>query len=230
MNLHLLHTGPLSVNTYIVPVSQNEVFVVDPADCAFSHDEGSVVSFLASKKLVPVAVVLTHGHFDHVSGLVSLKKAFPDLPVAIHKDDVAMIGANSSVFQERALTQMSFIDFLPFVSKLPEPTAFLEEKKSLADVFASANLSEEAKKSLSNWEVLHTPGHTEGSCCLYNEAERTLISGDTLFFQSWGRTDLEGGSERKIYASLMRLKDYCKEETVVYPGHDHYGFTIKENF
>jgi glyoxylase-like metal-dependent hydrolase (beta-lactamase superfamily II) len=141
-----------------------------------------------------------------------------------------MIGANSSVFQERALTQMSFIDFLPFVSNLPEPTAFLEEKKSLADVFTSANLSEEAKKSLSNWEVLHTPGHTEGSCCLYNEAERTLISGDTLFFQSWGRTDLEGGSERKIYASLMRLKDYCKEETVVYPGHDHYGFTIKENF
>ena len=224
-----MHTGPLKVNTYLISLSDSEAIVVDPADCRFSHDEGSVVSYLSSKNIKPVAVILTHGHFDHVSGLSFIKKSFPDIQIALHKEDSSMLGANSEDMQRTSLSQVGFEQFLPFVSNLPDATAFLEDKKTLDKIFDCKNFSDEAKKSLSGWEVLHTPGHTEGSYCLYNESERTLISGDTLFYQSWGRTDLIGGSERKIHASLMKINEYCEEDTKVYPGHDYYGFTLSEN-
>ncbi len=230
MNLHLLHTGPLAVNTYLVHLSEKEVLVIDPADCLFSQDEGSVVSYLASKELKPVAVVLTHGHFDHVSGLPFLKKSFPNVPVVIHKADSDMIGKNSEVQQGKSLSQMGFFEFVPYVKNLPEATAFLEDGKTLSEILGDCDCSSEAKKSLENWQVMHTPGHTEGSCCLYNEDELKLISGDTLFYHSWGRTDLAGGSERKIHQSLAKIADYCEEQTKVYPGHDHAGFTLEENF
>ncbi|WP_407425198.1 MBL fold metallo-hydrolase [Treponema sp.] len=231
MNLHLLRTGPLAVNTYIVPLSDSEVFVVDPADCAFSDDEGSVVSFLKSNNLKPVAVILTHGHFDHISGLPSLVKSFPGIPVAIHKKDSALIGSLSADLQNISLSQMGFTQFLPFVSDLPDATHFLEDFKILSQVFENySGFSEEAKTSLSKWQVLHTPGHTEGSVCLYNEEDLTLLSGDTVFYHSWGRTDLYGGSESKIRKSLLKILDYCEENTKVYPGHDHNGFLLKDNF
>ena len=230
MNLHLLHTGPLSVNTYIVPLCGNKVFVLDPADCPFSRDEGSVLSFLASKKMEPVAVILTHGHFDHVSGLPSLKKAFPSLPIVIHEDDSAMIGPDSSLLQGKALSQMGFDEFLPFVSSLPKADFFLKDKKTLAQILESCNLSGDLLSALSEWEVLHTPGHTPGSCCLYNERECTLLSGDTIFYHSWGRTDLIGGNEAQIHQSLLKVFRYCDEESRVYSGHDGGAFLLGENF
>ncbi len=230
MNLHCLRTGPFSVNTYFIPVSENEVVVIDPAACPYSGDEDSVLDYLNSKNLIPVAVVLTHGHFDHVSGLPVLKKSFPKLPVAIHGLDSHLIGHNSQISQGKALWQMGFEEFLPFVSDLSEADFLLEEKKSLAQIFSSLELSDEAKNSLTEWSIIHTPGHTEGSCCLYNELEKTLISGDTLFYRSWGRTDLDGGNESKIHESLFKIKDLCDEKSKVYPGHDYFGFTLSENF
>ncbi|WP_294427512.1 MBL fold metallo-hydrolase [uncultured Treponema sp.] len=230
MNLHCMHTGPLKVNTFLISVSDSEAIVVDPADCRFSRDEGSVVSFLSARNIKPVAVILTHGHFDHVSGLPVIKKSFPDIQIAIHREDSAMLGEHSEDLQGNALSQVGFDRFLPFVSNLPDATAFLDDGKTLAQILDCEKFSDEAQKSLAQWEVMHTPGHTEGSCCLYNEDERTLISGDTLFFQSWGRTDLIGGNERKIHASLAKINDWCEEDTKVYPGHDYYGFKLSENF
>lgn len=228
MSLHLMRTGALAVNTCIVPLAGDKVFVVDPADCRFSHDEGSVVSYLASKNLTPAAVVLTHGHFDHVSGLPFIKKSFPGIPIAIHKEDAAYIGAQSEQTQGESLRQIGFYEFLPFVANLPEATAFLEDGKSLAQVFADCGFDDDTKNALAQWEVLHTSGHTQGSCCLYNKDELTLISGDTLFYQSWGRTDLPGGNERLIHRSLAKIAGHCEKETRVYPGHDHAGFTLNE--
>ena len=133
MEIKLLHTGPLGVNTLIVPLAERYVFVVDPASCAFCDDENIVASYLAQEKLEPVAIVLTHGHFDHVAGLPFLRKVYPNIPILIHKDDAEMIGADSGRLQGASLAQMGFYDFTPSVTNLPEPTAFLQDGKTLAD-------------------------------------------------------------------------------------------------
>ena len=78
---------------------------------------------------------------------------------------------------------------------------------------------------MSQWKVIHTPGHSPGSVCYYNEKEKLLISGDTLFdYGGYGRTDMIGGDEALIQKSLSELKRIVKSGTKVYPGHDSFGF------
>lgn len=228
--MHVIRTGPISVNSLVVPLVRNLVFVVDPACCQYTNDSDVILDFLKQNKLEPVAIILTHGHFDHVSGLSLLNKAFPEIPIAIHKADSNLIGADSEAFQKKHLEPMGFDEFLPYVSNLPAPTHFLEDGKSLAETFADVITEEDLRTAFSKWKTLHTPGHTEGSCCLYNEEDLALISGDTLFYRSWGRTDLPGGSESKIRKSLLRLADEIEESAAVYPGHEKYGFKMEENF
>lgn len=237
--IYVIETGPLALNTCIVELSGSQALIIDPADCAFSGDEGKTVRFLQEKVLSPLAVILTHGHFDHVSGLKTLKKQFPHVPILIHKEDRAFIGKESAVMQKKSLEPMRFTEFLPFVSDLPEPTDFLEDKQTLAtvrgitDALKNDSLAEKISKELNTWTVLHTPGHTRGSCCLFCPSHcntPVLLSGDTVFFHSWGRTDLPSGSEKQIKHSLAFLYKTLPPETMVYPGHDEYGFIIEENY
>lgn len=223
-DITVIHTGPFLVNTLIIPVSGKYVLIVDPAACELSGDKHKITSYIAGAGLVPVAVVLTHGHFDHVSGLPALKNCFPDIPVVIHKNDREMIGFASADVQSRCLAQMGLNQFLPAVSNLPEPSGFLDDGKTLCDCIPLDSEFDELKK----WKVIHTPGHTPGSVCLYNEADRCLVSGDTLFYHSFGRTDLYGGNESDIYRSLDKLRSVIKGDTLVYPGHEYYGFRFDE--
>lgn len=224
MKIVTIATGPLGENSLIVPLEENRVFIVDPASCAFSGDEKKITSYLAANSLKPAAVILTHGHFDHVAGLPFLKKCFPNLPILIHKDDSQMIGANSERIQSFDLAMMGFEDFIPSVSNLPDATNFLEDGKTLADCL------EISDSALAKWKVIHTPGHTKGSCCFYNRDEKILIAGDTIFYRSWGRTDLFGGSEEDMEKSLAKVKKIISPDTMIYSGHEYSGFKAADGF
>ncbi|MBR7063563.1 MAG: MBL fold metallo-hydrolase, partial [Treponema sp.] len=100
--------------------------------------------------------------------------------------------------------------------------------ETLDNVFSA--LPDNVKSALSKWKIILTPGHTPGSVCLYNDDEHILISGDTMFYHSWGRTDLEGGSEKDMMNSLRLLINTLPGDTIVYPAHDSYGFKLEDNF
>ena len=219
-------TGPLQVNTLIVPLVENKVFVVDPANCNFSGDEGKIFDYLEKNHLEPVAIALTHGHFDHVAGLAPFKKKY-NIPIAIHKDDSKMIGSDSQTEQGHALSLMGFGVFLPFVSNLPAADCFFEDGDTLDKTYSS--FSGDVAAALSEWSVIHTPGHTQGCVCLYNQSRKILISGDTMFYHSWGRTDLPGGSEPQIHKSLKKIRNLVEKDALVFPGHDFSGFELSEN-
>lgn len=244
MDLEPIQTGVLGVNTWIVPLSGPAVMIVDPAACQVSGDENVIIDYLEENKLTPVAVLLTHGHFDHVQGLPVLKKKWPDLSIVIHKDDSRCIGADSAAMQERFLRPMGagMYALIGSVSNLPEPTALLEDGITLDKVIDSKILIDEISENdaapdveavehaLSQWQVIHTPGHTPGCVCFYNESESVLISGDTMFAGSYGRTDLYGGDDVTIKKSLCRLVEELPRDTLVYPGHGEYGFSLGENY
>ncbi len=230
MNPIVIKTGPLRVNTVIVPLSGCDAFVVDPAACAFSKDENVIISRLEKEGLNPVAIVLTHGHFDHVSGLPAMNKKYPGIPILIHKGDSGFVGPNSAETHDEHLYRMGFDEFLPSVTNLPPATSFLVDGKSLLDCMedSASKLPEETKNALADWKIIHTPGHTEGGVCLLNKKEKILVSGDTLFYHSWGRTDLPGGNERELQKSLSAILYEIENDVRIFPGHDKCGFTKED--
>ena len=242
--IKIIQTGPFQVNSLLVDlsgpdfVSGDKIFITDPADCDFSLDSNSILNFVEEKKLEIAFVLLTHGHFDHVSGLKSIKKQFPEVPVLIHLKDGDFLGEKGNYTQKLSLEMMGFEEFLPFVTDLPCADGFLEEGENLFSALKKGNalcknrvklFGEKEEAALSDWRVLHTPGHTEGSVCIYNEKQRSLIAGDTVFYHSLGRTDLPGGSEGAIQKSLKRLYHELSSNTLVYSGHEYCGFTLGEN-
>lgn len=158
--------------------------------------------------------VFTHGHFDHTSALPFLHALFPETPIAIHKDDSCYLGESATTididdFSELGLTRY-VENFFEQEGPLPAPTLLLNDGDTLP--FAP------------EWSVIHTPGHSPGSVCLYNENEKTLLSGDTLFAGGgYGRTDLRGGSYPQLMKSLNRLSK-LPAGTKVLPGHGEYTY------
>lgn len=225
-NMQRILTGTFQINTWIVPLCENKVFVVDPAACITTGDENAIIDYLKYNDLEPVGFFLTHGHFDHITGTAPLKAEWTNAPLACHKADCEIAGENAFSAQAPILQYMGLLEMLPALKDLPEPDAPLNGGERLNSVFGGTHLSDKVNDCLSSWLVIHTPGHSDGSCCLYNEKQKTLISGDTVFFRAWGRTDLPGGNEKKFIKSLKSLKDSLPDDTKVYPGHDAYGFTL----
>ncbi len=112
MKIDCIQTGPFGVNTYIVEIEDNKCFIVDPAACRFTRDTEKFSAYLDSSGLEPVAIVLTHGHFDHVSGLKFLREKYPEIEIYIHNDDAPMIGHDSEKMQGPGLESMGFDVFV----------------------------------------------------------------------------------------------------------------------
>lgn len=216
--IQIKQTGLLSVNTLIVPVCDNKVFIVDPAACSISGDSFSFLNFLKTNNLECIGIILTHSHFDHITGLFELKEIFPNAKIAIHKDEASEIQAGLGPMNQSILQNFGMSSLIPFFNQFVNPDILLQDKNNLS-IFAQSP-DEKLSSELKKWIVIHTPGHSPGSICLYNEEKRVLISGDTLFYGTCGRTDMYGGNQRTIEASLAKLDRIIPNGTKVYPGHE----------
>ncbi|MCF0132771.1 MAG: MBL fold metallo-hydrolase [Blautia sp.] len=191
MTLQKCILGSVSTNCYFGKNNESgEMFIVDPADYA-----DRIIAKVSEMQGKPVAVLLTHGHFDHILAANEICRYYR-IPIYAHHLEQDML-LDPSV-------NMSAYSFEQCSIKVDKPLEDLQ-------------MIEVAGFSI---QVLHTPGHTKGSCCYYLEDESILLSGDTLFYGSVGRTDFPGGSSEEIRMSLHRLVDNLPEDTVVYPGHD----------
>jgi glyoxylase-like metal-dependent hydrolase (beta-lactamase superfamily II) len=193
MKIDRLILGDFQSNSYVV--RQNE----SASDCVIVDaglDAQDLVAFLESHQLRPVAVVLTHGHIDHIEGLGLLRQRFPTVKVYIHKLD-----AHFLTDPDANLSSLAGGDFVT-----GQADVLLEDGQVI----------EEAGIRLS---VLHTPGHTPGGICLCAQQEGVLFSGDTLFADSVGRTDFPGGSMEQLLAGIRDKLLTLPDQTVVHPGH-----------
>ena len=183
--------GPVYTNCYLLKNKETgELIIVDPADCPEKIE--MKISRMNGK---PVAILLTHGHFDHILAAQAVKEKY-NIPIYACRQEEEMLREPSVNMTDRMHKPCSV-----------RPDVFLEDLQ----VFEAAGFS---------IQMLHTPGHTKGSCCYYLKDERVLFSGDTLFCGSVGRTDFPGGSSREIRESLHKLLNALPDETNVYPGHD----------
>lgn len=189
MEVYCIPGGILGANTYIVHAKDSDsAIVIDPTDYEMLR------SFMESKGLRPIALLLTHGHFDHTSGLVQTARQY-NLPVYMHPSDLPML-ADPNLSGLRLFFPDA--DFDPWYEIIP----LLDEQVVQLDDLTV--------------KVLSTPGHSQGSVCYF--IEDCLFTGDTLFKRGYGRTDLWGGNIRALFTSLERLRK-LHAETNVYPGH-----------
>ncbi len=193
MKIDRLILGDFQSNSYVLRRDETttDCLIIDTG-----LEASELMDFLAEHELAPAAVILTHGHIDHIVGLVSVREAFPEVKVYIHRLDAEMLAnpnANLSVLAGTAFSTA--------------PANILLED---GDTVTEAGLT---------LQVLHTPGHTAGGVCLYAEPEGDVFVGDTLFADSVGRSDFPGGDGNLLIESIRNKLLTLPPETTVWPGH-----------
>lgn len=191
LEIRKLIVGPVRTNCYIVNTKGNkDAVIIDPGEDAFL-----IELKITEWKLNPVAILLTHGHFDHITAVDTLKEKY-GIKVYAHK------------MEKEILTTDKNLGIMVGADRIRiDADEYLVEN----DIVDVAGIS---------FKVIHTPGHTIGSCCYYVEDEKTLFSGDTLFFHSHGRTDFPTGSQSAIIRSIVEKLLVLEDDTKVYPGHE----------
>jgi glyoxylase-like metal-dependent hydrolase (beta-lactamase superfamily II) len=183
--------GPLQCNCSIVGDEQTrEAMVIDPGD-----EVDDILAILKKENLTLKQIVVTHAHIDHVGGAMKLKRA-TGAPILMNQNDYALL--------KMLDMQAAWIGMRP-----PGPVE-IDESADDGRVLQIGSIAA---------NVIHTPGHTEGSICLFMPSEKKLIAGDTLFAGSIGRTDLPGGSFEKIIRSIHNSLMSLPDDVVVIPGH-----------
>lgn len=204
MRISVLCQGPFGTNCYIVE-DEGECILIDAP-----YPASTIIAQLEKLSLTPSWILLTHGHFDHVLATGPLKEKYPDIRIAVSAADAAYLASGG----ERVWRDISYFS---------AEGAFTAQASGTADDFI---IVDEESKLPMGFRLIMTPGHTEGGVCYYNEKEKVLFSGDTLFRRSVGRTDLEGGNQLVLASSLRKLAA-LPPDTLVLPGHGN-STTISE--
>ena len=193
MKIDLLILGAYQTNCYILRESEGakDCLIIDTG-----LEAGELIDFLKRDKLNPVAVILTHGHADHIGGIEPLRATFAEIKVYIHKLDAEMLTTS-----EHNLSMLA-----GEVVETGPADLFIED----GDIIEAAGIK---------LEVFHTPGHTPGGICLYSKDEGIVFTGDTLFADSIGRTDFPGGNMQQLVNGIKQKLCALPDETVCLTGH-----------
>ena len=187
----ILPVGPLQCNCSVIgDETTREAMVIDPG-----AEIQNILALVRKHNLQVKQIVITHAHIDHVGGAMKLRAA-TGAPILLNQSDYELL--------KMLDVQASWIGVAP---------------PGKVDIDQSIGQADTIKAGSLMANVLSTPGHTEGSVCLYFPSEKKLIAGDTLFAGSIGRTDLPGGSFEKIIDSLHEKLLTLPDGTVVTPGH-----------
>lgn len=186
--------NPIAENTYLLFNANGESAIIDPG-CYFENERKELTDFIDTHKLVPKFLLNTHCHLDHVFGNKLIGERY-HLPLHIHPAeqpvlDAAPISGN--------LWNLPFDNFSGEVRYLRE--------------------GEQIELAGARFVILFTPGHSPGSVSFYCAEQKILISGDVLFRQGIGRTDLPGGNHQQLLRSIREQLLVFPDDTVVYPGH-----------
>jgi glyoxylase-like metal-dependent hydrolase (beta-lactamase superfamily II) len=194
IEIKIFSFNPFQVNTYLLYDQTGESVIVDAA-CMEDDEKEELEQYIRQHGLKPVRLIYTHCHVDHTVGNTFVTETF-GLQAEVHP--------KGKLFWETA-REFSSVFNVPF-DKPMNPVRFLED-------------GDEVRFGESALRVLYTPGHADGSICLWSEAQHFVISGDVLFCGSIGRTDLPTGNFRLLEESIKEKLYTLDDKTVVYPGH-----------
>lgn len=194
MKIEQFTFGPFGTNTYVLVDEEGKVLLIDPA-CFYEQERQELYQTITRlhQQDQPLTIVATHGHLDHLWGAKWATETW-HTPVLMHEADIPMAQAMQQQYDLFGLG--------------------LKAERFEIEDFRSQN-------SDFRFQIIHTPGHTQGSVCLYFPEERKLFSGDTLFRCGYGRTDLPGGNYGQLISSLEQLMT-LPPETEVFPGHGEF--------
>lgn len=188
--LEAFRCGPMDNGVYVVyDEARSTAAIVDP-----SFDSDPAWDFVIQHGFRLEAIINTHGHFDHMAGNADWHARVPEAQLYLHRDDTPLLVAAPTSAARWGLS----------VRPSPPPDRFFVEGEAVT--FAGEE-----------WQVLHVPGHSPGSICLYRPP--VLIGGDVLFRGSIGRTDLPGGNHALLLSGIRAKLLTLPDETTVYPGH-----------
>lgn len=196
MDFKLIISEVLDENSYILFDKNKDCVIIDPGFGV----EKQIIEYIEKNSLNLKAILLTHGHFDHILGIEKIQE-YKRIPIYIGKEDI-----NFLYDSKYSLSNWISIDFK------------LSEKYDIIGINGNENIF--------GLECIKTPGHTKGSVCYVDSVKKNIFTGDTMFKMTYGRTDFPTGNYDKMLLSLKKLLSY--NDYTVYPGHGPSTTTEKE--
>lgn len=207
--------GLMNTNAYLYSEWKKECIIVDPGG-----DKVKIIEHMTMKNLRPRGIIFTHGHLDHISAAIEIQRHFDlmdlKVPVAVHEADARFFGRGAMKRHQKSIAKVESTEseyYEHSAGDLPVPDVLVHDGDRVFD---------------SDLTVIHTPGHTPGSICLYSESQELLFSGDTLFFEGIGETDLSTKEKAQLLNSIRSRVLTLPGTIRVFPGHGPFTSVERE--